>query len=191
MSDCITVDSNAPSSHSAIRDYLYNNLNPIIEENRPIIFLCIGTDRATGDALGPLVGYKLKLLPTHKFFVYGTLDNPIHARNIEETLGKINKYFKNPFIVAIDACLGSSHNIGKVILENKPLTPGASLNKNLPAVGDISISGIVNLSGKYEFLVLQNTRLATVMSLADCIYMGISQFILKSNKFNKFNKFLN
>ena len=25
-----------------------------------ILFLCIGTDRSTGDSLGPLIGYKLK-----------------------------------------------------------------------------------------------------------------------------------
>ena len=25
-----------------------------------VVFLCIGTDRSTGDSLGPLIGYKLK-----------------------------------------------------------------------------------------------------------------------------------
>lgn len=186
MSDSIIIDSNLPSSHGLIRDYLHNHLNSVLDDKRPIIFLCIGTDRSTGDSLGPLVGYKLKLLPNHNFFVYGTLESPIHARNIAETIDKINKYFLNPFIIAIDACLGSVQNIGKIIIEDKPLCPGSSLNKELPQVGDISISGIVNISGKYEFLVLQNTRLATVMNLADCIYMGISQFILKTNNYKTF-----
>ena len=44
----------------------------------------------------------------------------------------------------------------------------------------MSITGIVNISGKFEFIVLQNTRLATVMSLADTISNGIYHFILKS-----------
>ena len=186
MSDSFIVDANLPNSHKLIRDFLYTNLSPILQSNRPIIFLCIGTDRATGDALGPLVGYKLKMLPANNFFVYGSLQSPIHAINLQETLNKINNSFKNPYIVAIDACLGSVQNIGKIFLETKPLTPGASLNKELPLVGDISISGIVNISGNYEFLVLQNTRLSTVMLLADSIYLGISQFIMKSQSLKTF-----
>lgn len=27
---------------------------------QPLVFLCIGSDRATGDSLGPIIGYKLK-----------------------------------------------------------------------------------------------------------------------------------
>ncbi|MBT1288497.1 DUF1256 domain-containing protein, partial [Phocaeicola dorei] len=31
-----------------------------IKTNMPLILVCIGTDRSTGDALGPLVGTKLE-----------------------------------------------------------------------------------------------------------------------------------
>ena len=31
--------------------------------NHELVIICIGTDRATGDSLGPLVGYKLQDLP--------------------------------------------------------------------------------------------------------------------------------
>ena len=31
-----------------------------IGKNQPIVFVCIGTDRSTGDSLGPLVGTLLK-----------------------------------------------------------------------------------------------------------------------------------
>lgn len=186
MLDSLNIDAYSPTSHKEIRNYLHKYIDSAIAERRPVIFLCIGTDRATGDSLGPLVGYKLKSIPHNNFFIYGTLDNPIHAKNISDILSKINNYFDNPFIVAIDACLGSAQNIGKIIIENRPLLPGSSLNKELPQVGDISISGIVNISGSYEFLVLQNTRLATVMLLADCIYMGISQFIIGSNNYKSF-----
>ena len=44
----------------------------------------------------------------------------------------------------------------------------------------MSITGIVNISGNFEFMILQNTRLYTVMSLADCISSGIYHFILKT-----------
>ena len=46
----------------------------------------------------------------------------------------------------------------------------------------MSITGIVNISGNFEFMMFQNTRLFTVMSLADCISNGIYHFILKCSE---------
>jgi len=40
----------------------------------------------------------------------------------------------------------------------------------------MSIKGIVNISGGMDFTLLQNTRLYTVMTLADSISNGISLF---------------
>ena len=94
----------------------------------------------------------------------------------DNQVNKIKANFNNPYIVAIDAALGSVNNIGKVIIENKPLAPGAAFNKSLPAIGNMSIKGIVNISGGMDFTLLQNTRLYTVMTLADSISNGISLF---------------
>ena len=44
-----------------------------------ILFLCIGTDRSTGDSLGPLVGHSLSRFTLPHARVYGTLDRPVHA----------------------------------------------------------------------------------------------------------------
>lgn len=175
-----SIDSSSLTSYIKITDYLSNELQPIIEFHRPIIFFCIGTDRSTGDSLGPLIGYKLKFFSKGNFFIYGTLENPIHAKNMVNVLGQIKSKFQNPYIIAIDSCLGSLNNIGKIFIQKKPLMPGLALNKELPEVGDMSITGIVNVSGNFEFLVLQNTRLNTVMNLADSISKGIYYFILKS-----------
>lgn len=179
MNDSFSIDSNSPNSYCKIRDYLYKELKPTIKENRHIIFLCIGTDRSTGDSLGPLIGYKLRHLNKKNFSIYGTLSNPIHSKNLALVLDRINENFANPFIIAIDACLGHFENIGKIFISNKPICPGLALNKGLPPVGHMSITGIVNISGAFEFMVLQNTRLFTVMSLADSISNGIYHFILK------------
>lgn len=180
MYENFSVDSASFTSSIKITDYLLNELRPILEINRPIIFLCIGTDRSTGDALGPLVGYKLRYFSKNNFYIYGTLENPIHAKNIAYMLDEIKLKFQNPYIIAIDSCLGSITNIGKVFIEKKPLLPGLALNKNLAPVGEMSITGIVNVSGSFEFLVLQNTRLNIVMTLADSISKGIYYFIIKS-----------
>jgi putative sporulation protein YyaC len=191
MKNCFSVDSTSPLASSQIKDYLFFKLEDLFKENKTIIFLCIGTDRVTGDSLGPLVGYKIKNLHKNNIFVYGTLENPVHSCNLVEILNKINENFQCPYIIAIDACLGTVQNIGKIFIEEKPLNPGLAVNKNLPQVGDMSITGIVNISGYLEFMVLQNTRLHTVMSLADCISNGISSVILKllSTNQNSSNSF--
>ncbi|MFL0270246.1 spore protease YyaC [Candidatus Clostridium radicumherbarum] len=180
MKNIISIDSREACSIIKFRDTLCNELYPIIKEERPIIFLCIGTDRSTGDSLGPLVGDKLKFMIRENIFVYGNLESPVHAKNLCEIIEEIKLKHNNPYIVAIDACLGSLQNIGKIFIEKKPLTPGAAMNKDLPAVGDLSITGIVNMSGTLEFMVLQNTRLYTVMMLADIISKGIYHFVLKA-----------
>ena len=131
-----------------------------------ILFTCIGTDRATGDCLGPLVGTNLKRLG---YEVVGTLDEPLHAQNLIQELKRVSAIFKPDIVLAIDACLGKVEEIGKITLSNSPLTPGAAVHKTLPSVGDISIMGIVNMGGFLEFQVLQCTRLHTVMKLASDI----------------------
>lgn len=143
-------------------------------KGKEIIFLCIGTDRATGDSLGPLIGYKLSRLNTNKnIHVYGTLENPVHAQNLSETAEEIYKKFSNPFVIAIDACLGTASHIGNITLGEGALKPGAGVNKELPAVGDMSITGIVNLGGLMDSAILQSTRLSIVMKMADIITNGI------------------
>lgn len=145
-----------------------------------IVILCVGTDRSTGDCLGPLVGEKLKknyLLRNANIF--GTLKDPVHAKNLEENIDQIYCSYSNPLVIAIDASLGKSENIGKVNLFKGSLFPGAGVNKNLRPVGDISITGIVNVSGFMEYIVLQNTRLSLVMQMADVISLGLYMSLSK------------
>jgi len=53
------------------------------------------------------------------------------------------------------------------------LKPGAGVKKELPVVGDIHITGVVNVGGFMEYFVLQNTRLHLVISMAEVIAKGI------------------
>ncbi|MGI6227137.1 MAG: spore protease YyaC, partial [Peptococcales bacterium] len=138
-----------------------------IFNRRPLITICIGTDRSTGDSLGPLVGWFLEKRLPYNNFIYGTIDKPVHATNLEETLKEINNTFYKPIVIAVDACLGKLENVGYVNICQGSLKPGAAVNKNLPAVGDLSISGIVNVGGFMEYMVLQNTRLSFVMEMAE------------------------
>ena len=164
---------------------------------QPIVFVCIGTDRSTGDSLGPLVGtlLKEKKTSTSTFNIYGTLDEPIHAMNLSEKLADIARLHINPFIIGIDACLGKVRSVGIVQIGEGPVKPGAGVNKDLPAVGNAHITGIVNVSGFMEFMVLQNTRLNLVLNMAKTIADGIHrthlQFNLKDNNYRPLNYSVN
>jgi putative sporulation protein YyaC len=117
--------------------------------------------------------------------ILGTLKEPVHAKNLNETIQQVYKEAEKPLIIAIDASLGKNENVGKINLFRGPLFPGAGVNKNLQSIGDISITGIVNISGYMEYIVLQNTRLSLVMEMADTIalslYMAIHSSILQVN----------
>lgn len=186
----IVIDPASSNSIFTLRDVISNEIYPIMRSGKTIIILCIGTDRSTGDSLGPIVGDKLKFLIRNKVELYGNLQYPVHAKNITDVINEIHSKYNNPFIIAIDACLGAIQNVGKIIIETKPLHPGSAMNKSLPQVGDLSITGIVNICGAMEFMVLQNTRLFTVMQLADTISRGVYHSILKTVGGKKSNNLL-
>lgn len=174
-----TTDNNASY-------YFSNKLSRLLEDSigdsQQIVILCIGTDRSTGDSLGPLIGYKLYKRNIKNVIVYGTLNLPVHAVNLDATINIIKKEHPNAFIIAVDASLGKADHIGYITLSNKALKPGLGVNKTLPEVGDICITGIVNISGIMDTMILQSTRLSTVMELADCISNGILWSLYRHEK---------
>lgn len=172
-----TIDCNSSFALSSFGGILRNKLTE--KYSAPysdLIILCIGTDRSTGDSLGPLVGYLLErrlFKNKDNTYIYGTLDNPVHAKNLDKYISKINNEYINPFIIAIDASLGSLERVGFISVWDGPLKPGAGVNKSLTEIGDIHITGIVNVSGFMEFMTLQNTRLNIVMKMANIISSSI------------------
>lgn len=167
-----SIDSNCYFALIKFKNSLYSLIKNKSYKN--ILFLCIGTDKSTGDSLGPLVGYKLKNLPMPKnTIVLGTLENPVHAKNLCQNIKLIEKKFKNSLIIAIDASLGDAYNINYINIGEGSIKPGAGVKKNLPNIGDLYITGIVNTKNFMDISILQNTRLSTVMNMADIISTGI------------------
>ncbi len=167
-----------------------------------VVFLCIGTDRSTGDSLGPLIGHKLKERGRRRraagspymetgaasFFgsaygdstnstnnartgalVYGTLERPVHAMNLEQYRAFVMKKFPRRVVVAVDASVGNLEHVGYVTLGKGSLKPGLGVSKDLCEVGDIFITGIVGGCTSFDPVMLQSVRLAMVMRMADCI----------------------
>lgn len=139
------------------------------EGKRGVVFLCIGTDRSTGDSLGPLIGYKLKEQQFRGGRIVGTLERPVHAMNLEQVMMMIELKYPNHIVVAVDASVGSQNHVGYITLGRGALRPGLGVKKELQEVGDIFITGIVGGYGNYDPLMLQSVRLAVVMQMADCI----------------------
>lgn len=148
------------SLYIKLRNELRNHLN------KEIIVVCIGTDRSTGDSLGPLVGSFLSDLNLKNIKIYGTIDDPIHAMNLDDRLNNIKNNHPESYVICIDACLGKMKSIGKIIIESEPIKPGKGMKKELQEYGDCSVKGVVNISGYKEYWVLQSTRLSLVIKMA-------------------------
>lgn len=174
------IDVNNTAAFRMLSDELFSYLSKGVANGyKSIVFICIGTDRSTGDSLGPLVGYKISSTKYSNVYVHGNLDEPVHAKNLEQVIKLINEIYEKPFVVAIDACLGRMEHVGYITVGEGSIKPGSGVNKDLVPVGDMHITGIVNFGGFMDFLVLQNTRLSTVMKMADLISISIRHVLWK------------
>lgn len=134
---------------------------------RPIVVLCIGSDRYTGDALGPLIGTYLE--ERGDYIVYGCLERPVHAGNLIETGKIIKAHYVHPIIIAIDACLGKINEVGNIEVWEGGLEAGIAVGNRLPSIGDLSIIGVVNAGGHFGYHDLQTTPLSIVVKLSKAI----------------------
>lgn len=159
----VSVHYSEPLAIKKITDCLITALPKHIHH---IIVLCIGTDRSTGDSLGPMTGTLINKMKPKYLTVYGTLHQPVHAINLDSTIKKIHESYENAFIIAIDASLGKVDSIGQLYSGFGPILPGSALKKKLTAVGDIHIAGVVNIAGLMEYTVLQSTRLSLIYDMS-------------------------
>jgi putative sporulation protein YyaC len=166
----LKIPFNEPTVLHRLSQQLENYLEALPQDRR---IVCVGTDRSTGDSLGPLVGTALSREYNSLFDLYGTLDEPVHAMNLGDTLMKIMRSSLQPFIIAVDACLGQVSSVGCIQVGSGPVRPGAGVNKELPPVGDIHMTGIVNVGGFMEYFVLQNTRLNLVVKMSEIIAQSL------------------
>ena len=143
-----------------------------------VVFLCIGTDRITGDSFGPLVGYKLNSLfyNDNKIQILGNLNDLVCSSNINETINNINRNYSNPFIIAVDSAISECNRPGSIIVSDGGVTLGSGVNRQVARIGDMSVKGVVatNLNNpRFNMKLLQNVRLNLVMNMADVVSKGI------------------
>lgn len=150
------------------------------------VIVCIGTDRCIGDCLGPIVGTLLKY-NKFPYPVFGTIEEPIHALNIDKKLEEIRSLYPNSTIIGIDACLGEVGSVGEIQARDIPIHPGKGVGKSLQSVGDLSIIGIVDSNENDEIFTNRNIRLSLIIEIAKVICDSLlhSIYLHKIMKINK------
>lgn len=147
-----------------------------------IICLCIGTDRATGDSFGPLVGDKLNCLfkDNECIRVIGTLNETVNSNNISEVLQRLEDTYENPFIIAIDSAISNYRTPGDIVVSSESVSLAAGMNRRVEDIGDMSIKGVVaqrSNNPRCNLNLLQNTRLSLVMNMANIVASGMYNVI--------------
>lgn len=143
--------------------------------NKPPVIVCIGSDLAVGDSLGPIAGSMLKYKTQGLgVFIYGTLAAPVTAKEVKYLRAFLKETHPASQIIAVDAAVGAEGDIGLIKLTDKPLYPGAGANKKLGAVGDISIMGIVAEKSLANYGLLNTTRLNLVYTMSEIISDALS-----------------
>jgi len=129
-----------------------------------LIALCIGTDRSTGDAFGPLVGERLSEGGWPR--VIGTLEAPCDANRLAAAIASIPT---GGIVLAFDACLGKEEDIGKYTILEGPLQPAAATGHSAGShgpIGHYSVAAVVGRRSIKPLWELQSASLYRVMNMA-------------------------
>lgn len=146
------------------------------KRNKIPVIVCIGSDLVLGDSLGPLVGTML-IKKKVSAYVYGTLNAPITAKEIVCAKTHLKMLHPDSFIIAIDAAVGNTEDIGLIKVSDKGLKPGLGVDKNLGVIGDCSIIGVVAGKSLQNYNLFNLTRLNLIYKMAEKIASGVEKFL--------------
>lgn len=148
------------------------------EQAAPPVVLCIGSDLAIGDSLGPIAGTMLsRSTGGREGYLYGTLRSPVTAKEVKYLKEFLRKTHPASKIIAVDAAVGEGSELGLIKLTDSPLRPGSGANKRLGSVGDISVLGIIGEKTTFSYTALGLTRLHLVYSMAERISSALAGYL--------------
>jgi len=157
-------------------------LTSLIGAKRAPVIVCIGSDRISGDSLGPITGSMLKkklFLP--QIFVLGCLEKTITAKEVNYLNNFIKETLRDRLVICVDSAVGAFSDVGAIKISDSPLIPGSGINKKLAKVGDVSIQGVVTEKGMLCKTALSEVRMNMVYKMSDIISDAIASFILEGN----------
>lgn len=148
----------------------------------PPVILCIGSDLAVGDSLGPVTGTMLRRMKSDCGFIYGTLQNPVTAKEVKYVNAFLRKTHPTSKIIAVDAAVGEDSEVGLIKVIGGALRPGSGANKRLGKVGDVSILGIVTRKSAFSYSLINLTRLNMVYSMAETVSNALISLSLRGKE---------
>ena len=136
-------------------------------------FVCIGTNRIISDSFGPRVGKKLKQVfyKNENINVYGTMENPIHLKNVEYFLKKIEN--KNQ-IILIDSAIGRKEDIGNTYVNRGGMEIGKAFNHSIYIPANINIKTVI---GSKEYM--PNYSIYQIEQIANKVAYKIVQIVFE------------
>lgn len=154
-------------------------LDQILRAGRPPVVLCIGSDLAIGDSLGPICGTQLEEKKGNGIFVYGTLKRTVTAKEVRYMNDFLRDTHPQSPVIAVDAAVGDAGDIGLIKVTSCGIRPGLGANKRLGKVGDVGIMGIVAEKSVFNYSLLNLTRLNLVYRMASLISDALADYTAK------------
>ena len=158
-------------------------LTKLIPTDKLPLIVCIGTEKISGDALGPIVGTMIRQKLIGKgALIFGTLDSSITAKEVKY----LNYFFKATFgerkIITVDAALGKEEEVGLIKISDSPLKPGSGIDKKLDEIGNVTIQGVVAEKTPLASAYLQNVKIDIVYKMAEIISSSGVNYIYQNCK---------
>ena len=116
-----------------------------------VLFLCIGSEKISGDAVGPIVGSLLRDKYKLPYPVIGTEEHPVNGINFKEYQKVIKDRFPFHRIIAIDSAVGDE--LWTLKIKEGGVRAGGALKPDGEKFGDIGILAVV---GSKEGNVMHN-----------------------------------
>lgn len=141
------------------------------------VVLCIGSSGVSGDSLGPLVGDLLRDKYNVPAFVYGGTSKPVNGVNYGEYVDHIKTKHKGSVVIAVDACVGDAHDVGKIKYTFNGVSAGGALNKKLTRIGDLGVLGVVAERQRDNLSALMAVPFRTVEAMSEGIASKVARLI--------------
>ena len=166
----LAADGIALSTHKLLEENADGQAQSKKNPSALPVVVCVGSDLAIGDSLGPLVGsmlrFKTQGLGT---YIYGCLSSPVTAKEVKYIGRFLKRTHADRQIIAVDAAVGEENDVGLIKVNDQPLKPGSGASKDLGKFGDITVMGVVAEKSIGNYALLHSTRLRLVYKMAEQI----------------------
>lgn len=137
----------------------------LVPQPMPII-LCVGSDKISGDCVGPLVGDMLTNRFGVRCFVYGVSGRSVNGKNLSEYIDFISKVHPDSPIIAVDACVSNCLAVGTVKVIDGGISPRRAVTNTTKTVGDLGILGVVGKPSTDTLSTLMSVSIDNVIKIS-------------------------